>query len=74
MVMVVVVSATRHGMTELLPGAGTWTRSLRLSVAIGGGLTALIAAGKLLGIAELEEAMAFVRGRAQKLLGSRETP
>jgi putative peptidoglycan lipid II flippase len=72
--MVVVAFETERWVAELVPGAGTLTQSLRLTVAIGAALTALIVSGKVLRIAELEEATAFVRERAQKLLGSDETP
>jgi putative peptidoglycan lipid II flippase len=72
-VMAVAASATERWMAAVVPGDGAPAQSLRLAAAIGAGLLALVASGKVLRIDELEEASAFVRRRAQKLLGSGET-
>jgi putative peptidoglycan lipid II flippase len=68
LVMVVVALATERWMMGRAPGVDALTQSLRLAAAIGAGLTALVVSGKLLRISELDDGLAFVRERAQKLL------
>jgi putative peptidoglycan lipid II flippase len=52
-----------YAMTGWLPGASVFRRGARLGLAIGGGLAVLAAAGRLLRIRELDDALRVLRSR-----------
>ena len=55
-------------LSSIAPGTGTAIEAVRLAIIIGAGLLVLAIAARLLRIAEFDEIVSEMRGRAQKLL------
>ena len=68
LLMAAAVQLTVQWMSAIAPGSGTIPQAGRLGVEIGTGLVALAAASKLFRIREVDEVLAGLFGRVQKLL------
>ena len=68
-VMAVAAVAIQHAMERVLPGSRTVLQMARLTASIGGSLTVLAGAARILRLEEFDGAFAMTFGRVRKLLG-----